>query len=141
MGGFRTSYGRVGKDFAGGEEVVLSHLVCRAGMKIGIDPTAIVTHDVEPSRYTLEHVQQTIRSGRLTNRLMKMDLYKPYDIGMTEEYHYLNISQEKIKWLEENGVSKDDLRYVYAQAELEAAKEAIQAGEKDIKIMNEYVKN
>ena len=72
---------------------------------------------------------------------MKMDLYKPYDIGMTEEYHYLNISQEKIKWLEGNGVSKDDLRYVYAQAELEAAKEAIQAGEKDIKIMNEYVKN
>ena len=136
LGGFRVTYGRVGKDFAGGEEMVLSHLVRRAGMKVGIEPQAIVTHDVDPTRYSTEHVQKTIRASRLTNRLMKMDLYKPYDLGMQEEYHILSVTQDKMQQLRNAGVGEDDLRFVYCQYELDAVREAIEAGEEDMRIMN-----
>ena len=138
LGGFRVSYGRVGKDFSGGEEMVLSHLVKRSGMKVGIEPGAIVIHDVEPSRYSLEHVRKTIRASRLTNRLMKMDLYKPYDIGMHEEYEALGVVQDKLNQLSNAGVGEADLRQVYSRAELEAVREAISAGEEDIRIMRGY---
>lgn len=140
LGGFRVSYGRVGKDFAGGEEIVLSHLVRKAGMKVGIEPRAIVTHDVDPDRYSMEHVRKTIRASRLTNRLMKMDLYKPYDLGMHEEYQILSVVQSRMQQLRNAGVCENDLRFVYCQNELDAVKEAIEAGEEDMRVMNEYTK-
>lgn len=136
LGGFRISYGRAGKDFAGGEEMVLSHLVRRVGMKVGIEPQAIVTHDVDPARYSMEHVRKTIRASRLTNRMMKMDLYKPYDLGMREEYQILSVVQDRMQQLRNAGVGENDLRFAYCQDELDAVKEAIEAGEEDIRIMN-----
>lgn len=125
MGGFRISYGRMGKDFAGGEEMVLSHLVKMDGGKVGIEPRAVIWHDVEPSRYTLEHVQKTMRASRLTNRLMKLDLYKPWDEGWREEKLLLEAAQDHLAELEREGVPEDDLRYRYALYEVQASQAAL----------------
>ncbi|MDD6142489.1 MAG: glycosyltransferase family 2 protein [bacterium] len=130
MGGFRITYGRMGKDFAGGEEMVLSHLVKRDGGKVGIEPRAIIWHDVEPSRYTLEHVQKTMRASRLTNRLMKLDLYKPWDEGWREEKLLLEAAQDHLEELKREGVQPDDLRYPYCLYEVQASKEALSEGSK-----------
>ena len=140
LGGFRISYGRVGKDFAGGEEVVLSHLAKQAGYQICVDPQAIVIHDVDPSRYTLEHVRQTMRAARLTNRLIKMDLYKPFDLGMQEEYMLLSAAQERMKVLDKEQVPLDDLRRIYCKYDIDATLEAIRAGNDDIAVMQNYDK-
>lgn len=125
MGGFRISYGRMGKDFAGGEEMVLSHLVKMDGGKVGIEPRAVIWHDVEPSRYTLEHVQKTMRASRLTNRLMKLDLYKPWDEGWREEKLLLEAAQDHLAELEREGVPEDDLRYLYCLYEVQASQAAL----------------
>lgn len=139
LGGFRVSYGRMGKDFSGGEEMVLSHLVRKSGMSIGIEPDAVVIHDVDPSRYTLNHVKQTMRAGRLTNRQMKIDLYKDFDPWMKEEYYLLGVAQERFKQLQEAGVDKNDLKMIYCQYDLDATKEAIEAGQRDLTILREGI--
>ena len=135
LGGFRISYGRLGKDFAGGEEMVLSHLIKKSGMKIGAEPRAIVLHDVDASRFTLEHVRQTMRASRLTNRLMKMDLYRQYDPGMKEEQYLLQSAQECMAQLEQNGITDSELRYQYCKFDIEATQEAIEEGNRDLQIM------
>lgn len=135
LGGFRIAYGRMGKDFSGGEEMVLSHLVRKSGMRIGIEPEAVVLHDVDPSRFTLNHIRQTMRAGRLTNRQMKMDFYKEFDPWMREEYFLLGAAQERMEKLKSEGMDESDLNMFYCQCDLEATRQAIDAGQKDLMVM------
>lgn len=137
LGGFRVSYGRTGKDYAGGEEMVLAHLAQNAGLQIGAESSAIVIHDVAPDRYTLEHVRQTMRNSRHTNRLMKMDLYTYYDGSMVEERYLLKHAKERLAQLRRTGVPEEDLRCRYAQFDIAATEEAIRAGEEDLRIMRQ----
>lgn len=137
LGGFRISYGRTGKDYAGGEEMVLAHLAQNAGLQIGAESSAIVIHDVAADRYTLEHVRQTMRNSRHTNRLMKMDLYTYYDGSMVEERYLLKHAKERLAQLRRTGVPEEDLRCRYAQFDIAATEEAIRAGEEDLRIMRE----
>ena len=60
VGGFRMCYGRVGNDFAGGEETALAFKMLEIGYGIGLQPRAKVLHRVEHSRFTAEHVKKTI---------------------------------------------------------------------------------
>jgi exopolysaccharide biosynthesis predicted pyruvyltransferase EpsI/GT2 family glycosyltransferase len=135
LGGFRVSYGRNGKDFSGGEEIVLSHLVWKNGRQIGINPSAVVIHDVDPSRYSLNHVKNTLRASRLTNRIMKMDLYKPYDLEMSEEKALLKMAESKMKQMRDENVDRTDLRYLYCVYDIDATTEAIRMGNRDIQLM------
>ena len=82
IGGFRTHYGRRGNDFGGGEELVAAQLARNLGYTVGFEPDSLVVHDVEPSRFTLEHVKRTIRAGILANYQAQRDLYIPLEVGL-----------------------------------------------------------
>lgn len=86
-GGFRCKYGRVGKDFGGGEEVAASSLVKQLGYKIAIDPEARVIHDVEPSRFTLKGLRRTILAGTHVNYQLQKDLYIPIETTFHYTFH------------------------------------------------------
>ncbi len=75
IGGFRTRYGRVGKDYGGGEEIVAGECVRMLGMDIGVEPASRVKHDVEPDRFTMEHVSKTIAAGDMVIYQAMRDLY------------------------------------------------------------------
>ncbi len=77
IGGFRCRYGRKGNDFGGGEELIAGCLIHRLGYKVGINPKAKVLHVIDPSRFTKEHVMNTIRSALLVNYRLQTDLYMP----------------------------------------------------------------
>ena len=66
IGGFRTGYGRRGEDFSGGEEIVAASLIKRLGYSIGITPQAVVTHQIDESRISLQHIKRTMYAGLLT---------------------------------------------------------------------------
>lgn len=76
-GGFDTRYGRVGNDYAGGEETALCFKTLSMGCKIGIEPRAVVYHLVAADRFTPEHIRRTIRAGILTTYQLCKDGYSP----------------------------------------------------------------
>jgi len=80
MGGFRSRYGRVKKNFTGGEEMVAAGLARQLGYEVGVLPTAVVDHRVEPSRFTKEHIRRTVVSGIFTAYQAQKDFYIPYDL-------------------------------------------------------------
>lgn len=82
IGGFRGNFGRHGNDFNGGEEIVAASLIQKLGYAIGILPQAVVTHEVERTRFTLTHLQQTIQAGKLVHYKAQVDLYLPYENGL-----------------------------------------------------------
>lgn len=84
IGGFRGRYGRRGNDFSGGEEIIAACLVQQLGYSIGILPQAHVLHQVDPSRFTLEHLKKTIFAGVFIHYQEQRDLYLP------SESHYGN---------------------------------------------------
>lgn len=84
IGGFPEAYGRCGNDYAGGEETAVCLLAIKNGMKVGIEPTASVTHMVEPSRYTKEHILKTISAGIITTYRLFLNGYMKY--GWTVGY-------------------------------------------------------
>ena len=79
MGGFRTRYGRRGTDFGGGEETIAAILIQKLGYTIAVEPHAVVTHNVEPERFTLHHVRQAILAGERTWYRLQTDLYIPVE--------------------------------------------------------------
>lgn len=82
MGGFRTRYGRVGRNFTGGEEVVAAALAVKLGYGVGLLPEARVLHCVEDSRFTYEHVWKTQIHGVFSAYLIQRDLYLPYEYNI-----------------------------------------------------------
>ncbi len=80
IGGFRSRYGRRGKGFSGGEEIVAASLAQRLGYSIAIEPRAIVNHVIDTTRFTRRHVWKSIQSGARTRYSMQRDLYIPWDI-------------------------------------------------------------
>ena len=77
MGGFRCTFGRIGNDYGGGEEVIASLLAKSLGYRILIEPKAEVLHNVETHRFTKQHVRKTIQSGSLVNYKLQTELYLP----------------------------------------------------------------
>ncbi|RMF83411.1 MAG: glycosyltransferase, partial [Planctomycetota bacterium] len=80
--GFRAHFGRKGNDFGGGEELLAARLVQQLGYKVGVEPASSVTHDVEPERFTLHHVRQTIRAAVHVNYRMQIDLHLPMEASL-----------------------------------------------------------
>ncbi len=81
IGGFRSGYGRTGNNFWGGEELVAACLIQRLGYAVAIMPGAEVVHDVDPSRFTLEHVRRTMSAGYQVGYRAERDLYLPVGEG------------------------------------------------------------
>jgi GT2 family glycosyltransferase len=100
IGGFRSRYGRRGKDFQGGEEIVAASLIQRLGYTVAILPQAEVIHQVDPSRFTLDHLKRTIKAGLFTHYQMQRDLYLPFESNLrTDLKQFGNTSGELIRML------------------------------------------
>ena len=79
IGGFRTGYGRVGNDFAGGEETLVCFMMDTIGKKVALNPKSRVEHRIEAGRFNMEHIEKTAYSGILTQYRLRLDLYAPQD--------------------------------------------------------------
>jgi len=77
IGGFRHGYGRKGKDFGAGEEVIAASLARDLGHTVLIEPRSAVQHNVDPARFTKRDLRKLITAGLLTNYFMQRDLYTP----------------------------------------------------------------
>ena len=121
VGGFDTSYGRVGNDYAGGEETAMCFRVLSAGYKIGIEPGAIVYHHVDSSRYTPEHVRKTIRAGIFTTYRLYKDGYSSSVWNRKYIGERVRLSDKEIDRLIKNGAEK--LEVFYKECERDAFKE------------------
>lgn len=111
VGGFRMCYGRVGNDFAGGEETALAFKMLEIGYGIGLQPRAKVLHRVDHSRFTAEHVKKTILAGTITTYRFFVDLHT--NIGWTERYvkNQIKITNREIKILERKNADSLDVYY------------------------------
>jgi len=121
IGGFRGRYGRRGSDFSGGEEIIAASLMKQLGYSIGILPQAHVLHQVDPSRFTLEHLRKTIAAGVFIHYQEQRDLYLP------TEFHSGNVLMQlgKLIWQAvtrsgRSAVKTDDAERVEASFKLDA---------------------
>ncbi len=111
IGGFRACYGRVGNDFAGGEETALAFKMREIGYGIGLQPRAKVLHRVDYSRFTTEHVKKTIMAGTITTYRFFIDLHTPY--GWTRRYvkNQIKITNREINILTNKKAEPLDIYY------------------------------
>ncbi|WP_372814338.1 glycosyltransferase [Paenibacillus sp.] len=140
IGGFRTSYGRKGNDYAGGEEIVVSYLMKQIGLKVGLNPKATVYHDVDLDRYTEEHVRKTVKASVITNYQLQKDLYAPMESDINYDRERLEILKEELKALlvkvPYKGIEYDIL---LQESQISAYEELIDIKLKDFTIMKEAV--
>lgn len=122
LGGFPTDYGRVGEDFGGGEETALCFMVQKRGWKIGIQPKAWVEHQVEPRRFTKDHVQKTIRAGILTTYRLSRDGYAPGGWNLAYAKERLRIAELEWRNLQKSG---NQWEIYYKQCERDAFLELV----------------
>ena len=118
MGGFRSNFGRVANDFGGGEEIVAAVIARNLGFKVGIEPAAVVMHDVELNRYTSEHVLKTISAGIISNYRMQMALYLPYEASFPKLFHEF-VCAQRLRFdllLRIRKTSSSDIDRLYATA-------------------------
>ena len=111
-GGFRTRYGRVGRNFWGGEELVTASVIQKLGFAVAVVPDASVTHDVDPTRFTFAHARRTLRAAHQVSYTAQRDLFianqtgfrrtlndfftSHYDESIPIEYrHWRNASHRK----------------------------------------------
>lgn len=111
LGGFDEEYGRTGDDYAGGEETALCFKMLDIGYKIGIEPNAIVYHDVDKSRYTKEHVLETIKAGIFTTYRLCSDGYSPYVWDKSYILSRIDIANKELNRLSRNKASEFELYY------------------------------
>ncbi len=111
LGGFRMSYGRVGNDFAGGEETALAFKMMEIGYGIGLQPRAKVLHRVDLSRFSMEHVKKTIMAGTITTYRFFIDLHTK--IGWTRRYvkNQIKITNREISILTRKKADALDIYY------------------------------
>ncbi len=117
-GGFDESYGRVGDNYAGGEEAVLCFAVRSLGFKIGLEPECMVLHDVDEDRFTREHIRHTVEAGIMTTRKLYEDGLSPsaWDISYTRRR--IKIAEDELKRLRRDG--GEELNIFYKECERDA---------------------
>ena len=91
IGGFRTGYGRVGNNFAGGEETLVCFMMEQIQKKVALNPASIVEHRINEDRFTFEHIEKTTYSGILTQYRLRRDLYAPQD------WNDINVKERAIR--------------------------------------------
>ncbi len=126
MGGFRTIYGRVGNNYAGGEETLVCFMTEEMGQKIGLEPLMKVIHKVAPERFCMEHIEKTAYAGLFTQYKMRRDVYAPQDWNDILLSERKRKAQGKMKSCEEG--SPD---YMYYKATAKAYEDIITKRQED----------
>lgn len=131
LGGFRTSYGRCLENSEGGEETVICFLMRNIKMKVYLNPNSIVYHNVNPNRYTNDHIKKTAYLSVMTNYRLKKDLYSPND--WTESYIL-----EKIINLEKNiiGLDPNTPEFIKINSEILAYREVLKNMKSEVHKLN-----
>ncbi len=127
-GGFDERYGRVGDDYAGGEETALCFKAQNMGYKIGLEPRCSVLHDVDGSRFTREHIRRTTEAGIMTTARLYQD-------GLSRSAWDLNYARERIKIAEKElrrlrRKNADELEIFYKECERDGFAKLAQSLEK-----------
>ncbi|MBQ8038818.1 MAG: hypothetical protein IJ274_02930, partial [Lachnospiraceae bacterium] len=91
IGGFMCNYGRVGNNYAGGEETLVCFMMEQINMKVGLNADSVIEHRVNADRFTIEHIQKTAYSGIMTQFRLRRDLYAPQD------WNDINIRERAVK--------------------------------------------
>ncbi|MBO5955562.1 MAG: glycosyltransferase [Clostridia bacterium] len=91
IGGFRCNYGRVGNNYAGGEETLVCFMMDEIHMKVGLNADSVVEHRVDPERFNMQHIEKTACSGIMTQYRLRRDLYAPQD------WNDVNVRERAIK--------------------------------------------
>jgi glycosyltransferase involved in cell wall biosynthesis len=96
IGGFRGRYGRQGDDFNGGEEIIAASLIQKLGYSVAILPQADVIHQVDPSRFTLEHLHRTIQTALFIQYQSRLDGYIPAESFLRGSYYQYKEAANKL---------------------------------------------
>ena len=91
IGGFRMCYGRVGNDFAGGEETLVCFMMEQIHKKVALNPRSVVEHRIDPDRFNMEHIEKTAYAGIMTQYRLRRDLYAPQD------WNDMNVSERAVR--------------------------------------------
>ncbi len=126
IGGFRCSYGRVGNNFAGGEETLVSFMMDEIGMKVGLNADSKVEHRVHKSRFTLDHIEKTTYSGIITQYRLRRDLYAPQDWNDSNIRERMN-KAEKLAAAEKTGSAN----YVFYKSTARAFRDVLENRARD----------
>lgn len=121
VGGFDERYGRVGDNYAGGEETAMCFKALHAGYKIGIEPSAVVYHCVDENRFTKEHVRHTIRAGIFTTQKLYEDGYSPSIWDEKYIRKRAEIARAELEKLKKSG--ETEKRIFYKECEKDAFEE------------------
>jgi glycosyltransferase involved in cell wall biosynthesis len=138
IGGFRSAYGRKGNDYAGGEEIVVSYSMKEIGFKVGLNPKMRVIHDVDASRYTVEHVEKTMLNSIMTNYQLQKDLYAPMDSDIEADKGHLEVVEAELSHLQSSPSISNEIDILYKKYTINAYKELIRVKEMDTKMRKEY---
>lgn len=145
IGGFRSSYGRKGNDYAGGEEMVVSFMMNQIGYKVGLNPKMKVLHDVDNSRYTLDHVRKTMRNSVITNYQLQKDLYAPMESDLISDEAHLSILREELeksqRKLDSNYDRGMEVDIEYKKYAIEAYETLIEIKKNDVQMRKKILEN
>ena len=120
-GGFRSSYGRKGNDFGGGEEIVAARLIQILGYSVGIEPRSVVDHAVDPARFTMQDVVQTIRTAANVSYQTTRELLMPGRYGLLKSAELLGAAgRDFLRAVRHAGSSAERRKHLaYARARLQ----------------------
>lgn len=131
IGGFRCNYGRVGENFGGGEETLVCFMMEQINKKVGLNPKAVVAHEVDRDRFTLEHIEKTAYAGIMTQYNLRRDLYAPLD------WNDMNVRERAAK-AEKNAekCTEGSADYVLYKATARAFRDVFIQRQKDYEFLN-----
>lgn len=130
IGGFRTGYGRVGNNFAGGEETLVCFMMEQIHKKVALNPASFVEHRIAPDRFTLQHIEKTAYSGIMTQYRLRRDLYAPQDWNDINVKERAQRAQRLAK-----AAPAESAEYVFQTATARAFEDVYEARQKDYEYM------
>ena len=136
IGGFRTMYGRVGNNYAGGEETLVCFMTEETGQKIGLEPKMKVKHKVDASRFNKEHIKKTAYAGLMTQYRLRLDVYAPQDWNDSNV-----LERQKKAESAKRRFKEESPDYIYYDAMSKAFGDVLDNRRRVYEILNSYNKN
>lgn len=127
IGGFKTKYGRVGKNYTAGEEIAAGGMILQAGWGVAVEPRARVIHDVEPQRFTLNYIRKTILVGVLTQYQLQKEGFFPLELTLGRALKLAFLRAGATVWFLKDGAFRAWESFCYMRAYARLAWEILRA--------------